>query len=122
MYCERCKLAFAGVGRCPACGGKHTRDPLPEDPCYLTETDPMFGGMLKDVLEKNGIPVMSSSAMGAGMAMRVGPMFDRIRFYVPCARLTAAAELVEELFSAPEGSDREPEDLRSAQSPAEEQA
>ena len=101
MYCERCKLAFEGSGRCPACGGKNTRAPLPEDPCYLTETDPMFGGLLKDVLEQNEIPVLSSSAMGAGMALRVGPMFDRVRFYVPYARLPAAEALVEALFHAP---------------------
>lgn len=99
MYCETCKLAFEGTRRCPQCGSRKLRDILPEDLCYLTETDPMFGGMLKDVLEQNEIPVLSSSSMGAGMALRVGPMFDRIRFYVPYEHLSAAREIVEELFS-----------------------
>ena len=55
MYCEKCRRAFVETesGRCPACGSKHIRDPLPEDICYLTETDPLFGGMLKDVLERH---------------------------------------------------------------------
>ena len=107
MYCEACKLAFDKAAKCPRCGSRKLREPLPEDLCFLTETDPMFGGMLKDVLEQNGIPVLSSSTMGAGMAMRVGPMFDRIRFYVPYAQLSAASEIVGELFQAPDGSDPE---------------
>ena len=109
MYCEKCKLAFDENTRCPHCGSRKLRSPLPEDLCFLTETDPMFGGMLKDVLEQNAIPALRSSTMGAGLAMRVGPMFDRIRFYVPYAHLPAAAELVEALFQAPDGSDQEPE-------------
>ena len=110
-YCERCRAVFEADGRCPKCGSKQVRAPLPEDLCFLTQTDPMFGGMLKDVLEQNRIPVLPSSAMGAGMALKVGPMFDQIRFYVPYAHLSAASELVEALFHAPEpeGSVPEPE-------------
>ena len=107
MYCEKCKLAFDETAKCPHCGSRKLRRPLPEDLCFLKETDPMFGGMLKDVLEQNDIPVLTSSTMGAGMAMRVGPMFDRIRFYVPYAHLSAATEIVGELFDTPEGSDPE---------------
>lgn len=109
MYCENCKMTFEG-GRCPACGSKNVRSALPEDICFLTETDPMFGGMLQDVLEQNRIPVFKNSALGAGMALRVGPMFDRIRFYVPCENLPAAMELVEELFRAPAVPELEGED------------
>ena len=101
MYCEKCKRIIDRTVKCPSCGSRRLRDVLPEDPCYLTETDPMFGGMLKDVLEQNGFTVISSSAMGAGLAMRVGPMFDRVRFYVPYTQLPAASELVEALFHAP---------------------
>ena len=109
MYCENCKVVFEG-GSCPACGSKKVRGVLPEDICFLTETDPMFGGMLRDVLEQNRIPVFSSSALGAGMALRVGPMFDQIRFYVPWRNLPAAMELVEELFRAPAVPEQEGED------------
>lgn len=101
MYCEKCKRIFDGASRCPACGSKKLRSPTPTDLCYLTETDPMFGSLLKDVLEQNEIPVLTSSAMGAGMALRVGPMFDQIRFYVPCEYLLPARALVEEIFQAP---------------------
>ena len=101
LYCERCKRVFEAAERCPSCGGRKLRPPLPEDPCFLTETDPMFGGMLKDVLEQNRIPVFGSSTLGAGLALRVGSMFERVRFCVPFERLPEAEELVEALFRAP---------------------
>ena len=107
MYCERCRHLFEGTGRCPNCGSRSVRPPLPEDLCYLTETDPMFGGMLKDVLEQNHIPVLTNSAMGAGMALKVGPMFDQMRFYVPHSALPGATELVEALFQSPEEAEAE---------------
>jgi hypothetical protein len=107
MYCERCRIAFSGGGRCPVCGSKKLRLPQKEDFCFLTETDPMFGGMLKDVLEKNGIPVLSSSTLGAGMALRIGSILEHIRYYVPYGRLPEANELVEALFQAPAGDDAE---------------
>ena len=107
MYCEKCKRVFDGAGRCPHCGSRRTRPPLPEDLCFLTETDPMFGGMLRDVLAQGRIPAVASSAMGAGMALKVGPMFDQTRFYVPCEYLPAAKELVASLFQAPDAPEPE---------------
>lgn len=105
IYCEKCKRVLEGGRRCPSCGSRRLRDLLPEDLCYLTETDPMFGGMLKDLLEQNGFTVVTGSAMGAGLAMRVGPMFDRVRFYVPYTQFPAASELVEAFFHAPDVSE-----------------
>ena len=112
MYCEKCKKLFDGDGRCPSCGSRRTRLPLPEDLCFLTETDPIFGGMLKDVLEQNHIPALTSSAMGAGLALKVGPMFDHTRFYVPCEYLPAATELVEALFEASDAPEPEEDHAR----------
>ncbi len=101
MYCQNCKVAFDGNENCPVCGSPRIRPALPDDLCFLTDTDPFLGGMLKDVLEQNGIPALSNSTIGAGMAMRAGSMFERIKYFVRYEHLLKAKELVEELFNSP---------------------
>ena len=101
MYCPNCRITFPEAARCPVCGGKKVRASLPEDICFLTEVPPVFGGMLKDVLEQNEIPVLSKSSIGAGMAMRAGSMFERIKLYVRYDDLQRATEIVNELLNAP---------------------
>jgi len=101
MYCQHCRAAFDGNETCPVCGSRKIRPVLPEDICFLTEADPIPGMMLKGVLGQDGIPVLSSSTIGAGMAMRAGTMFERIRFFVRYEHLEQAKEIVEELFHSP---------------------
>ena len=101
MYCQHCRAAFDGNETCPVCGSRKIRPVLPEDICFLTEADPIPGMMLKGVLGQDGIPVLSSSTIGAGMAMRAGSMFERIRFFVRYEHLEQAKEIVEELFHSP---------------------
>lgn len=79
-----------------------TTAPKGEDVCLLTEKDAIWAGMLADVLTQNGVPFVKESVLGAGMALRAGPMMDTIRFYVPRSQLAAAQELVSELFSGEE--------------------
>ena len=93
MYCPNCQIIFSEAVRCPVCGRKKVRESLPEDICFLTEVTPVFGGMLKDVLEQNEIPVLSNSNIGAGMAMRAGSMFERIKLYVRYDNLQRAKEI-----------------------------
>jgi hypothetical protein len=57
--------------------------------------------MLSDVLEQNEIPFLKKGRLGAGMAMNVGPLFERCRFYVPYSKLEEAARIVDSLFSEP---------------------
>lgn len=101
MYCQGCKIVFEEGERCPFCGSKKVRNASPEDICFLTEVDPIMGGMLKDVLEQNNIPALNSSTIGAGMAMRAGSMFERTKFYVRYEHLAMAKEIVDELFNSP---------------------
>ena len=102
MYCPNCQIIFSEAVRCPVCGRKKVRESFPEDICFLTEVTPVFGGMLKDVLEQNEIPVLSNSNIGAGMAMRAGSMFERIKLYVRYDHLLRAKEIVNELLHAGE--------------------
>ena len=100
MYCPKCRLAFEGE-RCPKCKKTRTSPPRPDDPCFLTEVAPVWNGMLKDVLDQNGIPALCESTMGAGMAMQAGSMFERFRFFVRYEDLPDASALVDALFRAP---------------------
>lgn len=103
MYCPGCRIVFDEGAKCPLCGSKKVRNVSPEDICFLTEAEPLLGGMLKNVLEQNEIPVLCSSNIGAGMAMRAGSMFERMRLYVRYDNLQKATEIVNELQSASEG-------------------
>lgn len=70
-----------------------------EGMCFLTEKEPVWAGMLADVLKQHDIPFVKESSLGAGLAIRTGPLLETIRFFVPTAYRTAAKELVDELFA-----------------------
>ena len=98
MYCEKCRRIFEEE-RCPVCRHSRVRMPEPGDLCFLTEQDYVSSGILEDVLKQEGIPCLRKDVMGAGMAIKVGPMLDRGRFYVLYEKLPAARAAVEELFT-----------------------
>ena len=101
MYCEKCRRIIA-ENRCPYCKKSKVREPEPKDPCFLTEQGYLQSGILADVLKQSGIPFLQKDVMGAGMAIKVGPMLERSRFYVPLEQLADATAVVDGLFSAPE--------------------
>lgn len=112
MYCERCGCVTEEE-RCPVCGNADLRPPESDDACFLKETTSMWAGMLKDVLDQNGITCMEKSTLGAGLAVRTGAMFEMVRCYVRYEDLEKAREIERELF--PENGEaaeeiEEPED------------
>ena len=113
MYCERCSQIVTEE-RCPFCKGRKLREPGPKDPCFVTEQDYLSSGILEDILKQNGIPFLVKSVLGAGLAIRVGPMFERSRFYVPYERLEEAREVAEELFPEGGGEDSPAEEASPA--------
>ena len=86
---------------------EEVREPEAKDPCYLTEQDYVSSGILEDLLKQNNIPYLKKDVMGAGMAIRVGPMLERSRFYVPFEQLSSAIAVMEDLFSAAEENENE---------------
>ena len=104
LYCKNCRLVFSDISCCPICGDNSAQPPQPDDICFLTETDPLPAGMLKASLEQNDIPYLSSSSIGAGLAIRAGAMFERIKFYVRYDDLTKAKDLADSMFGS-DGSD-----------------
>lgn len=98
MYCETCSR-IVEEDRCPFCKNRRLREPGPKDPCFVAEQDYVSSSILEDVLKQNGIPFLKKSVLGAGIAIRVGPVLDRSRFFVPYEQLEKAASVVEELFA-----------------------
>ena len=97
MYCEKC-CRIIEADRCPVCKSKRVREPEAKDPCFLTEQDYLSSGILEDLLKQNGIPYLKKDVMGAGLAIKVGPMLERSRFYVPFEQLKSARAVAEEVF------------------------
>ena len=111
MYCENCCILFA-ENRCPVCGNKKVRIPEPDDYCFLTEKEMIWAGMLEDVLKQNGIPYFTKQMLGAGLALKIGPMSERCRFYVPYSHFQESDDLVEAMFAPvqEEGKETDPEE------------
>ena len=97
MYCERCNRIIE-TDRCPFCKNSKVREPEAKDPCFLTEQPYLSSGILEDLLKQNNIPYLKKDVMGAGMAIRVGPMFEMSRFYVSYDQLGGAQEVIGNLF------------------------
>lgn len=104
MYCEKCNIAF-GATHCPICGSKNIRPPRSDDLCFLTEKEMIWAEMLEDILKQNNIPCLTKKALGIGMALKVGPMLERVKFYVPYFYLPEAEIIVESLFSGSKDSE-----------------
>ena len=101
MYCEKCKRII-DADRCPVCKSRRVREPQAGDLCFLTEQDYISSGILEDVLKQNDIPFLKKEVMGAGLAIKVGPMLDRSRFYVMYELLDKATSVTDDLFASPE--------------------
>jgi len=99
MYCPNCNVLFQDT-RCPLCDSKNIREPMANDYCYLTEKDQIWSGALSDILTQNNIPFVTKNVLGAGLAAKMGPALERIRFYVPYSHYENAQNLEHEFFSA----------------------
>lgn len=99
LYCPSCNL-LTNSSSCPSCGSQKVRIPLREDYCRLGEMDVIWKDALADILRQNGIPFVTRSVLGAGLAARIGPALEKIRFYVPYAYLEIAKTLQQGFFSA----------------------
>lgn len=97
-YCKHCMIP-SEEPTCPNCGAEKLWVILPEDPCYLTEQQMLWAGVLEDVLNQRRIPHMKRPVYGAGLTKTLGGYHERYEFFVPYEYLPAAREIVAELFS-----------------------
>ena len=103
-YCKNCSVVFHGEV-CPVCGSKKLRAPESDDRVFLAEKEMIWSEVLSDALDDNGIPYFTKGLYGAGMAMKIGPMFEKMRFYVLFQDYERALEIVSELFSGEAAED-----------------
>jgi len=99
MYCPNCNV-LVNSSRCPACGSRKLRQPQADDYCCLAEKEVIWADALGDILKKNGIPFVTKNMLGAGLAAKIGPALERVRFYVPYSHYENAQALEQEFFSA----------------------
>ena len=108
LYCEKCRSAVEeGNAVCPACRGKKLRPVREDDPCFLVEKDQIWSEVVEDFLKSAGIPFLTKGRMGAGLAINVGPMFEKFRYYVNYADLDRAKELMDGVFAEGEKTESE---------------
>ena len=86
MFCSNCNLLTS-----------HSTD---LDFCFLCEKETIWSAPLSDILNDNHIPFVTRNVLGAGLAAKMGPALERIRFYVPYLQLETAQKLELEFFSA----------------------
>lgn len=65
-----------------------------EDWTFLTEAGYPYAAMLSDLLSHSGIPFVTQDRMGAGMALKVGPLLECTCFYVSRSHYSSASELL----------------------------
>lgn len=65
-----------------------------KDWMFLTEASYPYASMLSDLLTQDGVPFVAKDRMGAGMALKVGPLLERTCFYVPGTHYERAAGLL----------------------------
>ena len=108
MFCEKCSAVFES-DICPFCGDENTRQPYPDDLCFLIEKNYVMAGMLGDILTQNNISFMIKNVLGAGMALKVGPMAERVRVYIPYKYYQSAKDIADTLFAghAAQGEENE---------------
>ena len=115
MYCEKCQaLTPENENGCLRCGENARREPQMDDYCFLVEKEMMWGEMLADVLEQNEIPFEIKRALGAGLAVTLGPLSERYAFYVPYRCYEQAQQIVEDLFAVKEDAPADETDADAA--------
>lgn len=98
-YCTACSIAFDGA-HCSNCGTEPTKVVEADDFCFLIKKDPVWSGMVKDILKQNGIVYTAKAEMGTAFAIEIAPANERYSFFVPFALLEKAKSLMDEVFNS----------------------
>lgn len=95
-YCQVCHQVYE-TEVCPVCG-HHLEFVKADDACFLIEKKEIWAEMLKEILENHHIPYYYESSMGAGVALKVGPMLESYQFYVPYSHYQLAQDCILQFF------------------------
>lgn len=93
-YCDRCHTLYDDV--CPLCQKHDGREPVAADPVFITEQNDLWSGVLLDVFQQAGVPLMRRQAVG--VAAYVGSNLARYRLYTLYSRYEEAVQLCAEVL------------------------
>ena len=78
---------------------------------FLTEQEPVWAGVLAEVLERNRIPFVKESSMGAGLAIKTGALLEGRRAMASLPHRGPVQALDLAFFAAPAIGRRRPSNL-----------
>ena len=102
-YCEKCN-SLSNFEYCSVCGNKKVREANSDDFCFLTECEQMYGEMLKDILQEEGISC-ALMPWGNGVRTQLGLRLDRYKVYVPYRDYERSVELLRSFSNGPSTED-----------------
>ena len=112
--CSKCHV-LCGES-CPVCGrSKHLREAQETEPVLLITVSAVQALLIEPILADSGIPYSRPGTFSTAMNLGSGMMLEANRFYVPCAALEKARELLEEVFGEDEEIMRALHEFDSAQ-------
>ena len=99
--CAKCHVLCREI--CPVCGrSKHLREPQETEPVLLITATAVQALLIEPILADSGIPYSRPGTLSSALNLGNGMMLEANRFYVPCAALEKARELLEEVFGEDE--------------------
>ena len=99
--CSRCHVLCKEL--CPVCdSAKHLREMQDTEPVLLITASAVQAMLIEPILSDSGIPYSRPGTLSSALNLGSGMMLEANRFYVPCAALAKARELLEEVFGEDE--------------------
>lgn len=96
-YCSNC-MVCTNETVCPVCGRKKLKDTKADDKVFLVTEDFFEAGILASTLDEKKIPFHKIPILGAGITGYIGPKLESYNFFVFYKDLTAANDIVINLF------------------------
>lgn len=98
-YCEKCN-SLSDFEYCSVCGNKNIREVASEDYCFLTKCEQLFGDILNDALQQEGV-ICALVPCGDGVRSQFALLLDKYKIYVPFQYYKKSVEVLNFLSYSP---------------------
>ena len=95
-------MTLSQTERCEKCGSSKLITPIGSEPVHLVNREPIWAGVVCDILKTKGIPFIKKSFLGDGLAFQVGYYLENYDIFVPYNLYEEAKELLSEIFAEEE--------------------
>ncbi len=93
FYCEKCRMVFE-TDFCEFCSETQLREVGDDDFCFLIECEELFGKMLEEALQNEGIKC-AMRPVGNGVRSNFGLSLGKYQVFVPYQFYTQACDMLE---------------------------